>query len=391
MKLMVRALLGIVALPLLAAVAFLAWDVTTYDAAAWRRDYEHLKRELAQNYANLDWVVEHRGLDLVALDQGTGAAIDNAHSRVRALLALRAFVRAFEDPHFRLVRREPTSNEAAHQSTEDPPVGSCADAGYEAGDDTAFIYPIDRLPGWTALRAGPFATGIAADLGVLRISAFGEDQYLADCEAVFRAGLTYYELKLAVRARLQDELRSAVAELRERGAERLFVDVSGNGGGTEWVDEVIQLMTDRELTRASARLAAPTCNRSGLWRGESVCPGLAPAEAPATLTGTGEWTGPLYILTDRDTGSASEDFVAWLQQNGVARVVGQRTAGAGCGYVNGGGRIRLTASPFDVRAPNCARFLNDGTNEIEGIAPDIEIDLDADDDAVVTAIMAALD
>ena len=50
-------------------------------------------------------------------------------------------------------------------------------------------------------------------------------------------------------------------------------------------------------------------------------------------------------------------------------VAGTRTAGAGCGYVNGGGRIMLKEGPFDVMAPNCARFLNDGTNEIEGITP----------------------
>ncbi len=83
--------------------------------------------------------------------------------------------------------------------------------------------------------------------------------------------------------------------------------------------------------------------------------------------------GPVFILVDNKTGSASEDFVAWLQQNGVAVVLGARTAGAGCGYVDGGGRIRLRQSPFDVMAPNCARFLNDGTNEIEGIKPDVEI------------------
>lgn len=390
MKLLIRVLLGVVALPFVAAIAFLVWDVATYDAAAWRRDYTHLKRELAQNYANLDWAVEHRGLDLVALDDRTSAAIGNAHSRVRAVLALRAFVSTFKDPHFRLVRRERASKEAAHHGGEDPPIAACADAGYEAGDDTAFLYPIDRLPGWTPLRARPFATGVAGDIGVLRIPAFGEDRYLAVCNAVFRSGLTYDGLKLAVRARLQDELRAAIGELRARGAGRLLVDVSGNGGGTEWVNEVIQLMTDRELTRASSRLAAPACDRSGIWRGERVCPVLAPAEAPTRLTGTGEWTGPLFILTDRDTGSASEDFVAWLQQNGVARVIGQRTAGAGCGYVNGGGRIRLAAGPFDVRAPNCARFLNNGTNEIEGIAPDFAIDLSADDDAVTSALIAAL-
>jgi len=72
------------------------------------------------------------------------------------------------------------------------------------------------------------------------------------------------------------------------------------------------------------------------------------------------------ILADRGTGSAAEDFVAWLQQNKVATVLGERTAGAGCGYVDGGNPTRLKVVPVDVWMPNCARFLDNGSNEIEG-------------------------
>jgi hypothetical protein len=380
-RLLSRALLAVLALIVIAVVGFGIWDVSTYDARAWRADYEHLKREMAQNYANLDWVVEHRGLDLAALDAETSAAIDNAHSRVRAMFALHRFIKAFNDPHLRFKRREPAaptteaseSNEASEAA--EPMVASCAADGYEA-EDVAFERPFKNLEGWRALRAAPFPTGVAGDLGVLRIAAFGEDRYPEACEAVLRAGMTARELQLATRARLQEELRAAIDELKQQGATRLIVDVSGNGGGTEWVSEVIQMMTDRDMQRASARMVAPACDRSGIWRGESVCPVLAPAEEPARLTGTGEWTGPLFILADRGTGSASEDFVAWLQQNGVATVIGQRTAGAGCGYVGGGGRIRLSAVPLDVMAPNCARLLNNGVNEIEGIAPDVELAMD---------------
>ncbi len=381
-RLLSRALLAVLALIVVAIVGFGIWDVSTYDARAWRADYEHLKREMAQNYANLDWVVEHRGLDLAALDTETGAAIDNAHSRVRAMFALHRFIKAFNDPHLRFKRREPAAAAAPAEvessdagEAAEPIVASCAAAGYEA-EDVAFERPFETLDGWRALRAAPFPTGVAGDLGVLRIAAFGEDRYPEACEAVFRAGMTARELQLATRVRLQEELRAAIGELKQNGAARLLVDVSGNGGGTEWVGEVIQLMTDREMQRASARMVAPACDRSGIWRGERVCPVLAPAEEPAHLTGTGEWTGPLFILADRGTGSASEDFVAWLQQNGVATIIGQRTAGAGCGYVGGGGRIRLRAVPLDVMAPNCARQLNNGVNEIEGIAPDVELAMD---------------
>jgi hypothetical protein len=58
-----------------------------------------------------------------------------------------------------------------------------------------------------------------------------------------------------------------------------------------------------------------------------------------------------------------------MKDNRAATLIGARTFGAGCGYVDGGTRTRLRAIPRDVRMPNCARFLKDGTNEIEGVAP----------------------
>lgn len=348
-------------------------DVLTYDAAAWRRDYEQLKIELARGYANLDWMVERRGLDLAALDQRTGAAIDNAHSRVRAFLALRAFVRAFNDPHLRLVPKERGEHTSAPDaSAPEPHAASCEADGYST-EDYGFEFPFAELPGWTQVSDSHFSTGVAGDLGVLRISAFGEDRYLAVCQRQFRAGLTSRELQLAVRAQLQRDLTTAIADLRQRGARRLLVDITGNGGGTEWVTEVVALLSDKRLVRNAARVVGPSCDRSGVWRGERVCEVLAPADQPDEIFGVGVWTGPLFILADRETGSASEDFIVWLAENGVATVLGQRTVGAGCGYIDGGGRIRLSVAPFDVRAPNCARFLADGTNEIEGLSPNIEI------------------
>jgi len=369
-RLLVRIVIGAVAV----VVALAAWDVATYDAKAWRADFEHLKREMAQRYANLDWIVSQRRLDVRALDAETSAAIDNAHSRVFAFLAVRRFIRTFNDPHLRLVfadRSAANTPAAAVPSTsaDDAAGPSCEDAGYEASD-TAFRFGFDQFDGWTPLRSGHFPTGIARDAGVLRIASFGEDQYSATCRAVFRPGIGARALQLAVRTRLQQALSEAINDLKSRSVRYLVVDISGNGGGTEWVTEVVGLLTDRVLVRQASRLVAPACDRSGIWRGEAVCPVLAPAGEPIQLQGAGVWSGPMVILVDQDTGSAAEDFVAWLQQNDVAVVAGTRTAGAGCGYVNGGGRITLKEAPFDVMAPNCARFLNDGTNEIEGIKPD---------------------
>lgn len=388
-----RAALTVVALMLLAV----GWDVLSYDADAWLADYNRLKRDMAQGYANLDWMVEKRHIDLPALDRRTTDALRNAHSNVRAFLILRGFVRSFDDPHLRMKPGERPVPEQANTKVADsgivaaaedidPAAGAdCAAAGYEEGDH-AFRFPFAQVAGWRTLRTDDFPAGLIGDTGVLRIAQFGEDQYLAACQAVFKPGTRQYALKLAVRARQQTRLRDAIAQLQARGARRLLVDVSGNGGGTEWVGEVVALMTDRALSRREARLVARACDRSAVWRGEPApCPVLAPEdEEKASLQGTGAWRGPLLILADHGTGSAAEDFVAWLQQNQVATVLGERTAGAGCGYVNGGNPTRLNVVPVDVWMPNCARFLDNGINEIEGIAPNIELPM-GDTEAAIQA------
>jgi hypothetical protein len=391
-----RALFGFIALVLLAAAA----DVLTYDPQPWLADYARLKRDMAQGYANLDWAVEKRGLDLAALDRQTTARLENAHSRVRAFVALRDFVRGFNDPHFRMKPGErpvPAASADAGSTVAGEPVdvpagADCEAAGYEE-DDHAFRFPFAQMDGWTPLRKGDFPSGLLGDIGVLRIAQFGEDRYLSACQAVFKPGMGDRALQLAVRARQQASLREAVSELRTKGARRLLVDVSGNGGGSEWVSEVIELMTDKPMTRREALVVDASCDRDAVWRGEPApCPvfPVDPGER-AALQGNGTWIGPLLILADRGTGSAAEDFVAWLQQNRIATVIGDRTAGAGCGYVNGGNPTRLSVVPIDVWMPNCARFLDDGSNEIEGIAPDIRIPMgDTDATTQAQALAAAL-
>ena len=373
-----------------------AGDVATYDARAWSADLDRIEADMARGYANLDWIREKRGLDLEALDRATRERLANAHSRVRAFLALKDFVHAFGDPHLRLTWGErPIAAQAVASASSvagealDPPVGAdCAAAGYEEGQH-AFTFPFTGLPGWRQLSGGDFPTGIAGDVGVIRIAQFGEDQYETACKDVFQPGIGARELQLAVRERQQRQLRGAIAALQEAGARRLLVDVTGNGGGSEWVSEVIALMTPRTLSRAEVRVVGPTCDRRGAWQGKAECSVFGPEEPRATLQGTGEWKGPVFVLADRNTASAAEDLVAWLQQNRIARVIGERTMGAGCGYIDGGTRTPLRASHFDVLMPNCARYLDDGSNEIEGIAPDIALDMQTPDEATKAKALAA--
>ncbi len=107
----------------------------------------------------------------------------------------------------------------------------------------------------------------------------------------------------------------------------------------------------------------------------------------------GAWTGPLFVLVDGFSASATEAFAAMLQDNGAATIVGSKTMGAGQGYTNGGVPCELTRSGLTVAMPDSARLRKDGSPEIDGITPDVPIDW-ADDDAADTKgkkVVAALE
>ncbi len=102
------------------------------------------------------------------------------------------------------------------------------------------------------------------------------------------------------------------------------------------------------------------------WAAEVFAP-LAFAFEP------GVWTGPLVVLVDGGTGSASEQFAAVLQDNRAAVILGAPTAGAGCGHTRGGLDTVLRHSGATLRLPDCARLRADGRNEVSGIDPDVLI------------------
>jgi hypothetical protein len=380
-----RFVVGALALMGLGALVALVIDVATFRRDAWLADYAQLKVDLAQGYANLDWMVAHRGLDLPALDARTTAALEGSVSRLQAWIALDAFVEAFDDPHVSLAwtrspsrsivtsdwhRPQAGASSATAPAPTRPPVlvEDCRSAGYEAGE-VAFRLPVTNVAGWEPLADGPFPMGRVGDTGVLRIAAFGENQYLTECEAAFTGREPARALQLKVRARLQAQLEAQLGQLRDLGIRRLVVDITGNGGGSEWVRQVIPLFTSRPMTRRAALGPTPRCDRMPIWRGEAVCPLLEDQGEEESLQGRGLWDGPLALWIDGGTASASEDFAAWLSDNHVAVLVGSPTVGAGCGYVAGGHVSVLPASGLQVRMPNCARFLRDGRNEIEGLAP----------------------
>jgi hypothetical protein len=465
------------ALALSALALTCAMARASYTPEPWLEDLDALEAHMGVVYANLEWNVEHRGLDLAELDGRTRAAIRAAGSDGDAASAIEDFVAAFRDPHFSIESHRPPwiawafrLFEASSEDEEPVTLPAAAQGGDACGalgyreDGHGFEFPVDRLPGWEdlpedeAFPGGTFSLPDGRRVGLLRIAQFGENRYGSACAEIWDAappaGPCDEECLEAFRGRASDALAVRVTDrvraFESAGIDALVVDVTGNGGGSEWVDPVTRIFSakplrsmrasmirhprsidynEERLAEVEAALAAPglpdatrarlseaaerlaavlaelraPCDRASLWRGRAAgCSQLV--ETPTYATGifdwlpegalegvadsiaadlysprgrevpAGVWDGPLFVLADHGSASATEAFVAMLKDNGAATVIGERTYGAGCGFLDGGLPLELPNSGLEVWMPDCARFRIDGTNEIEGIEPDVPVE-----------------
>jgi hypothetical protein len=382
-----RGMIGRMTKPTLLALsalvsAMMAPAAQAYDRQAWQSDYARLKVALAQGYANIDWQVDYRGFNLASADRAISAMLDGANDDTAATLAMVRLVEAFDDPHLQLgpgpapdtATLVPRASDVAGAQ---PMSTTCGDEGY--GDIRgATRLPYTAAPQWKQVSAAPFQAGMIGDTGIIRIPSFDEKRYRAACIAAARPGMAGRALQLATRAELNRQLIALTRQLRANGMKRLIVDLSRNGGGSEWSSEAITIFAAGQLRRNEPRRVGPTCDRTPIWKGEKPACAIYAAdislESIEASPGENAWDGPMAILADDDTASAAEEFITWARDNGKAVLGGARTHGSGCGYMDGGAAFQFTAVPMHLMMPNCSRFTRNGVNEIEGQAPDLFID-----------------
>lgn len=155
------------------------------------------------------------------------------------------------------------------------------------------------------------------------------------------------------------DVRSLINELKSEGIDGLVVDLRGNGGGA-----LVEATTMTGLFIDTGPVVQVRDSRGQVNLEEDREPGMA-------------WEGPLGVLVDRSSASASEIFAAAIQDYGRGVVLGEQTFGKGTvqnlidldnmsrSESDRLGQIKLTMAQFYRIAG--------GSTQSKGVVPDIAL------------------
>lgn len=411
----------------------------------WIEDFQQLLTFMNDGYANLEWQRDHLHLNLPEMRRQTLAALSVATSDAEAQRILSRFLELFRDSHLHLNLKASLPT-APFKSLNKEEEGSavCQALGMRNKDNSFRFTPNSSYQKLSNTES-PFRYGILktgkGTIGILRVASFVPRDYAALCVDEwnrYRKKLKDVCNKECVETftsevmgnRLLREADRAVADLNRKAIDALLVDITHNGGGTDWEvgfrnmltskqlecggrgfirhahwvkqfdDELLDLreslgktpsesdsvVLNRKISEAEQNRdeAKKTCKQDALWTDASFKPTCSQVALrvgdscdiwPGYRYNTGLYNGPLFVLVDSYTASASEDLAARYQDSDAATIIGERTLGAGCGYTNGGIPYVLKHSNIRVNISDCVRYRKNGDNEVAGVTPDIELDM----------------
>ncbi|MCC6560378.1 MAG: carboxy terminal-processing peptidase [Xanthomonadales bacterium] len=184
----------------------------------------------------------------------------------------------------------------------------------------------------------------AQRIGVVRLPTFYHD-----FEGARRGDANY--------ASSTRDVAKLIAELAKQKIDGLVVDLRGNGGGS--------------LTEAS--------DLSGLFIDQGPVVQVRDAQGRISIEGDDQsgavWDGPLAVLINRESASASEIFAAALQDYGRALIIGETSFGKGTvqNLIDLDQMAQNDSEKFGQLKLTVAQFfrVNGGSTQHRGVVPDI--------------------
>jgi len=232
-------------------------SAATFDPEPWLEDLDQMRSAFTTKYPDLEWEVFQHELDLSALFEDTRTRLRGARDVAESQKALTDLTRHFGDRHVGL--RWPgafNSVSTAGSSTD------CAELGY---DKKMQAWPLATLmPGFIALSPAPssiFPAGLLTiaghKIGIIKIPMFSPRAFPEFCEAA----ITELQIDRSMScdtacaerieswgsARMTLDLQGTIDAIKAAGAETLLIDVSDNGGGSEWAEAAARMVTATRL------------------------------------------------------------------------------------------------------------------------------------------------
>jgi len=156
---------------------------------------------------------------------------------------------------------------------------------------------------------------------------------------------------------LSRDVKKEIAKLKEQEVQGIIIDLRGNGGGS--LPEAT-LLTGLFIDKGPVVQIRNGANRVDVHRDKD---------------GISHYDGPLTVMVDRYSASASEIFAAAIQDYGRGVIVGEHTFGKGTVQQHRGlGRVYdLYENPLGSIQYTIAKFyrINGGSTQHRGVLPDI--------------------
>jgi peptidase S41-like protein len=249
---------------ILAALLLLAAGPSqAFEREQWLADLGQARAAMAAKYANLEWAAFEHEIDLDELFADARTRIGNATSDAEARAAFDRLLRRLGDGHA-VINWQAAAKQTAPAA---PGPVSCASLDYDARRGRA--NPVAMFaPGYNSLESPPspaFPAGLidvnGKRVGVIQIPLFSPTGFPELCEAALKA-LNLTQLKACDDAcadrietwaanRMGETLAGRIRQLANAGAALLLIDVAGNGGGSEWVEAVMRMLTPVRLKSSS--------------------------------------------------------------------------------------------------------------------------------------------
>ena len=242
-----------------------------FDASPWLADLEQTRQAFQEKYANLDWLETEREVDIDKLFDDLARRLKQAQSEAQAMSVFNRLVLKVGDGHVDMRWPEPKVP-ATPATTPAPAPDLCRTIGYDERQNTPGT--ARGLPGYAELPSdgNPFSAGTVAvgdrRVGVVRIGVFQPQGFPDLCRDAVQAlkipadkpcdDECQNKIVTVAYQQLTEALEQRVRQLKTAGATTLLVDITDNGGGSEWAEAAARIVSPKPLVS----------ERRGFVRGE---------------------------------------------------------------------------------------------------------------------------